>query len=101
MQHSFYGGQRFEFMTGFEGTHIYGTQTDVLQTTRHTDLYREDLERLLGDGIRKFRACIPWHSVERVQGTCNWTWVDRYLAETQRLGLLPIVDPLHHTSIPE
>ncbi len=91
----------FKFLTGFEGTHIYGSGTDVLQTTQHTERFEEDLNRLVLDGIDMFRACIPWHTVERVQGIYDWSWVDTYMAEVYRLKLTPIVDPLHHTSTPE
>lgn len=93
--------QTFKFLTGFEGTHIYGAGTDVLQTTKHTERFVEDLDRLALDGIEMFRACIPWHTVEREQGKYDWSWVDKYLAHAQLRALTPIVDPLHHTSTPE
>src|SRR5205809_6259287 len=92
---------RFEFLTGFEGTRIVGAAADVLETTLHTSCYAEDLEFLSNDGIRTFRACIPWHTIERVRGTYDWSWVDAYLTKARSLGLKVIADPLHHTSFPE
>lgn len=73
---------------------------DVLETTEHTLRYNEDLNQLVGDGIRTFRCCIPWHRVEQVQGAYDWSWLDPYLAAVRERGLDPIVDPLHHTSFP-
>jgi beta-glucosidase/6-phospho-beta-glucosidase/beta-galactosidase len=92
---------RFEFLTGFEGTHIFGSGWDVLETTEHTTRYRDDLLRLQRDGLTSFRACIPWHRIERERGVYDWSWTDGYLAYVRTLGLTPIVDPLHHTSFPE
>lgn len=93
-------GPSFEFLTGFEGTHIFGSGLDVLETTEHTTRYPEDFLRLAQDGMRAFRACIPWHRIEERRGVYDWRWTDRYLAFARMLGLEPIVDPLHHTSFP-
>jgi len=91
---------RFEFLTGFEGTYIFGSPYDVLETTEHTIRYRADLEMLAKDGIKTFRCCIPWHRIEETQGRYDWRWLDSYLETVRDLGLEPIVDPLHHTSFP-
>jgi len=91
----------FEFLTGFEGTHIFGSGYDILETTEHTTRFEEDLLLLAGDGLRSFRACIPWHRVEQQRGIYDWTWTDRYLNFAYSLGLNVIADPLHHTSFPE
>jgi hypothetical protein len=95
------GRPSFEFLTGFEGTRIVGTPTDVLETTAHTSRFAADLECLHEDGLRTFRACIPWHSVEKIRGIYDWKWVDAYLEKAQSLGLRVIADPLHHTSFPD
>ncbi len=92
---------RLSYLSGFEGTQIYGHGTDVLETSEHAVRYKEDLRRLARDGITEFRCCIPWHKIERVRGRYDWSWTDRYLDQVWRLGLTPIVDPLHHTSYPE
>lgn len=92
---------RLSYLTGFEGTQMFGHGTDVLDTTEHTVRYREDLKLLVADGITTFRCCIPWHKIERVRGVYDWAWTDRYLGYVRRLGLRPIADPLHHTSFPQ
>jgi beta-glucosidase/6-phospho-beta-glucosidase/beta-galactosidase len=91
---------RLRYVTGFEGTQMFGHAVDVLDTTEHTVRYKEDLKLLVRDGIDTFRCCIPWHKIERVRGVYDWAWTDRYLGYVRRLGLTPIVDPLHHTSFP-
>jgi hypothetical protein len=95
------GARRLHYLTGFEGTQMFGHGTDVLDTTEHTVRYKEDLKLLARDGITTFRCCIPWHKIERVRGVHDWAWTDRYLGYVRRLGLLPIVDPVHHTSFPQ
>jgi beta-glucosidase/6-phospho-beta-glucosidase/beta-galactosidase len=92
---------RLTYLTGFEGTQIFGSGVDVLDTSEHAIRYPQDLQRLASDGIGSFRCCIPWHKIERVRGQYDWGWTDRYLAQVRRLGLNPIVDPLHHTSFPQ
>jgi hypothetical protein len=92
---------RLRYLTGFEGTQMFGHGTDVLDTTEHSVRYKEDLRLLAGDGIAEFRCCIPWHKIERVRGVYDWAWTDRYLGYVRRLGLRPIVDPVHHTSFPQ
>ncbi len=92
---------RLSYLTGFEGTQMFGHGTDVLDTTEHTVRYKEDLKLLARDGITDFRCCIPWHKIERVRGVYDWAWTDRYLGYVRRLGLRPIADPLHHTSFPQ
>lgn len=92
---------RLNYLTGFEGTQMFGHAVDVLDTTEHTVRYKEDLKLLAADGMTEFRACIPWHKIERVRGVYDWAWTDRYLGAARRLGLRPIADPLHHTSFPQ
>jgi beta-glucosidase/6-phospho-beta-glucosidase/beta-galactosidase len=92
---------RFEFLTGFEGTYIFGSGLDVLETTEHTLRFEADLRTLAADGVRSFRACVPWHRIEEQEGVYDWRWLDGYLAQARDLGLDPIVDPLHHTSFPD
>lgn len=91
----------FPFITGFEGTYIFGTGRDVLDTTEHATRFREDFELLAKDGIGAFRACIPWHHIERGKGSYDWRWTDAYLACAREFGLDVIADPLHHTSFPD
>lgn len=91
----------FPFITGFEGTYIFGSGRDVLDTTEHATRFRWDFAQLVADGITSFRACIPWHHIERNRGVYDWSWTDTYLACAREFGLAPIADPLHHTSFPD
>lgn len=90
-----------KILSGFESTQIYGTGKDVLQLTRHTEFYREDLELARSCGLDTLRYSVPWHSVEKTPGVYDWEWIDRALACMKSLGIRPILDPLHHTSFPE
>lgn len=89
-----------EFLTGFESTYMPDHDTDVLETTRHLDLFHHDLELVAGDGIRTLRYPVPWHRIERESGAYDWSWMDRVMQSMEELGLDPIVDPIHHTSFP-
>lgn len=91
----------YEYITGIEGTNIYRSGQDVLDTTQHTIRYKEDLEQLKNDGMKTFRCCIPWHKIEKVRGTYDWRWLDDYLDCVQSFELHPIADTLHHTSFPD
>jgi len=90
----------FTHFGGFESTQIFGTGQDVLSTTRHVELWREDLRRLIGAGVRHLRYSIPWHRIEKDCGTYDWGWIDGPLHFMEANGLEPIADPLHHTSFP-
>ncbi len=91
---------RLAYLTGFEGTPIHDSGTNILETTLHTERYRTDLIQLKADGLQKFRACIPWPSIERAPGEYDWDWTDRYMGLVRKLHLTPIVDPCHHTGTP-
>jgi beta-glucosidase/6-phospho-beta-glucosidase/beta-galactosidase len=47
------------------------------------------------------RYPVPWHRIERKRGVYDWSWMDGVLDHLRKLGLDPIVDPIHHTSFPE
>jgi beta-glucosidase/6-phospho-beta-glucosidase/beta-galactosidase len=89
-----------EFLTGFESTYMPDHDTDVLETTRHHDLFGHDLELVAKAGIRTLRYPVPWHRIEREGGFYDWTWMDSVMRAMEDLGLDPIVDPIHHTSFP-
>jgi beta-glucosidase/6-phospho-beta-glucosidase/beta-galactosidase len=89
-----------DFLTGFESTYIPDHDTDILETTRHLELFEHDLGLVAAAGIRSLRYPVPWHRIEQEQGHYDWTWMDAAMAELRRLGLDPIVDPIHHTSFP-
>ncbi len=89
-----------EYLTGFESTYMPDQDTDVLETTRHLELFQHDLQVVADGGIRALRYPVPWHRIEREPGAYDWSWMDAVMQAMQRLGLDPIVDPIHHTSFP-
>jgi beta-glucosidase/6-phospho-beta-glucosidase/beta-galactosidase len=90
----------YPHLGAFESTHIFGTGEDILGTTNHIDLWREDLSRLLQAGITSLRYSIPWHRVEARPGEYDWSWIDGPMQFMLAEGMSPILDPLHHTSFP-
>lgn len=90
-----------KYLSGFESTHIFGSGTDVLQLTKHTDFYKQDLKLVKTTGLDMIRYSAPWHTIERSKGVYDWDWMDKSLAEMRGLGITPIIDPLHHTSFPD
>jgi hypothetical protein len=89
------------FFSGFESTHIFGSGTDVLELTNHTEKVREDLILASSSGLDLLRYSAPWHSIERVRGVYDWEWMDKAMKHLRELGIEPILDPLHHTSFPD
>ena len=89
------------YLSGFESTHIFGSGKDVLELTRHAELYREDLQLAGSLGLDLLRYSAPWHSIEKTPGVYDWQWMDKALECMFDLGIQPIIDPLHHTSFPE
>lgn len=89
------------FLSGFESTHIFGSGTDILNTTRHTEMVEEDIELVGASNLDLMRYSAPWHSIERMPGVYDWAWLDTALGRFRELGIEIILDPLHHTSFPE
>jgi beta-glucosidase/6-phospho-beta-glucosidase/beta-galactosidase len=65
-------GGRLKIISGFESTQIFGSGKDVLELTRHTEFYREDLELVRQTGIKEMRYSIPWHKIENSHGVYDW-----------------------------
>lgn len=91
----------YPHLGAFESTKIHGSGQDVLDTTKHSQYWRRDLEMLAESGICELRYPVPWHRIEWQSGTWNWEWMDGPMDFMQRLGLRPILDPLHHVSFPD
>ncbi len=89
------------FLSGFESTHIFGSGTDVLNLTRHTEYVAEDLELVSVCGLDLMRYSAPWHSIERQKNKYDWSWLDKAMNRFRDSGVEIILDPLHHTSFPE
>jgi beta-glucosidase/6-phospho-beta-glucosidase/beta-galactosidase len=85
----------------FESTHIVGSGTDILETTKHLERWKSDLILLHESGIRALRYPAPWHRIEPSPGVYDFSWLDGPLCWMRDNGLDPILDPLHHTSFPE
>lgn len=88
------------FLSGFESTHIFGSGTDVLNLTKHTEFVEEDLNLVGGCGLDLMRYSAPWHSIERKKNVFDWSWMDRAMNRFRELGIEVVLDPLHHTSFP-
>lgn len=91
----------FPHFGGFESTQIFGSGEDVLGTTRHIELWQQDLTRLLEAGITDLRYSVPWHRIEQKERDFDWSWLDGPLEFMRSNGMRPVLDPLHHTSFPE
>jgi beta-glucosidase/6-phospho-beta-glucosidase/beta-galactosidase len=68
--------------------------------TKHTEYVEDDLKLVSECGLDLLRYSAPWHSIERVPGVYDWSWMDRAMNRMRDLGIAPILDPLHHTSFP-
>ncbi len=94
----------FMFATGIEcsypmirnGTH----RVDALETTGHYRRWREDLALTVELGIKVLRYGVAYHHVNTAPGRYDWAFPDAVFAETQRLGITPIVN-LCHFGIPD
>lgn len=89
------------FLSGFESTQIVGSSTDVLNLTKHTEYVEEDLELVDSCNLDLMRYSAPWHSIERMPGVYDWSWLDKALNRFRELEIEIILDPLHHTSFPD
>src|SRR5579883_1891365 len=84
----------------FESARLLGTDEDVLSTTRHLELWRQDLEMLQASGITQVRYPVPWNRIERVPGEFDWSWMDGPMKFFQQQGMVPVLDTMHLTSFP-
>lgn len=91
----------YPHLGAFESTKIHGTGEDILGTTRHDERWQHDLDLLHGAGVRQLRYSVPWHRIERTPGVFDWSWMDGPMGYLETHGMVPILDPLHHTSFPD
>ena len=89
-----------EFVGAFESTYLPAHDVDVLETSGHTRLWRQDLELMRACGVTRLRYPVRWHRVEREPGRYDWTSTDLVLGHLRDTGLGPIPDLVHHTSYP-
>lgn len=88
-------------VAGFESTHLPGYRTDLLEVTGHSQLWRSDLEELLGAGVQHLRYPLRWPQIQPEPGRFDWSETDRVLGHLREAGAVPIVDLVHHTSYPD
>ena len=63
----------------------------------HDHLWRTDIDRIAGLGVRAVRYGIPWYRVNPAPGQFDWSWTDEvlpYLVAAR--GLVPIIDLVHY-----
>src|SRR5215212_5288059 len=89
------------FITGFESSRFMPPyRTDILATSNHLRLFRQDLALVRASGITSARYPVPWHRIEKKPGRYDWTWMDQAMAALDANGINPIIDLVHHVSIP-
>jgi beta-glucosidase/6-phospho-beta-glucosidase/beta-galactosidase len=88
------------FIGGFESTYMPVHGVDVTETTHHDRRWRDDVDELVGVGIRKVRYPLRWHRIEAEEGSFDWTASDAQLGYLRDAGVEPILDLMHHTSYP-
>jgi beta-glucosidase/6-phospho-beta-glucosidase/beta-galactosidase len=88
-------------VAGFESTYLPGYRTDLFEVTGHSQLWREDLDDLLGSGVRHLRYPLRWPQIQPEPGRFDWSETDRVLEHLREADTVPIVDLVHHTSYPD
>ena len=90
-----------EFITGFESSRFMPPyRSDVLETSNHIRLFRDDLRLVRDAGISTLRYAVPWHRIEKKRGRFDWRWMDEVMEAMAAQELDPILDLVHHISIP-
>jgi hypothetical protein len=87
------------FITGFESAFMPGVGTDVLTRTRHNEHFRYDSELVKILDIQTIRYPAAWNYVQYGAIRLNWASLDEKLAILQEVGIIPILDLVHHTAI--
>ena len=70
------------FIGAFESTYQPVHDRDVLETTQHTDRWREDLILLRSCHVRRLRYPLRWHRIEPEPGQFDWRHTDEVLGFT-------------------
>jgi UDP-galactopyranose mutase len=79
------------FVGGLECTYLPGYDVDLLETTGHTERWREDLDALT-PLVGSVRYPIRWHRVEPEPGRFDWSMTDETLGHLRENGVEP-TDP--------
>jgi hypothetical protein len=78
---------QFPHLGAFESTKLAGAGTDILGTTRHIELWHDDLRMLKSASLNALRYSVPWHRIEHNPGEFDFTWLDRPMEFMQRNGM--------------
>ena len=91
-------GLRFMFAVGIECSNPViadNHRVDQLALTGHYENWKKDLRLVKALGLRYLRYGPPIHRIFLGPGKYDWTWLDKAMAEMQRLGIRPIIDLIH------
>lgn len=92
--------RHFPHLGAFESARLLGSEEDVLSTTHHLELWRQDLDMLRASGIDQVRYPVPWNRIEVSPNNFDWSWMDGPMEYFRRTGMTPILDTMHLTSFP-
>ncbi len=94
----------FMFATGIENSYptIKGgtVRVDEMESCRHYQRWRDDLDCTQDIGIRFLRYGPPLHKVWLGDGKYDWEFTDQVYGEMQRRNMVPITD-LCHFGVPD
>jgi beta-glucosidase/6-phospho-beta-glucosidase/beta-galactosidase/glycosyltransferase involved in cell wall biosynthesis len=93
-------GVGLSLIAGFETTFLPLYGVDCAISTGHLDRWSTDIEAVRDAGVRHLRYAVRWNAIERSDGEFDWARTDSELNRLRELGMVPIVDLLHHTSYP-
>lgn len=92
----------FVWSTGIEDTFITaphprtGRTLDEYELTGHYEQWHADIALMRDLGVRYVRYGVPWHRINPLRNTWDWTWTDRALERLLELDVNPIVDLVHY-----
>jgi beta-glucosidase/6-phospho-beta-glucosidase/beta-galactosidase len=89
-----------EIIGAFESTYLPAHDADIVETSGHVVLWRQDLDLMRSMGVTRLRYAIRWPRVEPKPGRYDWSHTDEVLGYMRHTGMRPIIDLVHHTSYP-
>lgn len=99
-QGQLFAADEVAFLSGFESTYMPTHGLDSLNATGHSANWRTDLAALRAAGVTLVRYPLRWHVIETAAGKFSWEETDAVFEHMDQLGIVPIVDLIHHTSYP-
>lgn len=92
--------RRLELIGAFESTYMPAHDVDIIETSGHDRMWRDDLALLRRLGATRLRYPIRWHRIEESPGRYRWSETDAVMDHMREEGMRPIIDLVHHTSHP-